>query len=499
LGSRAVIADGQAAGAASAGVRASLQVAASAATIWLAVQAGWFLATGHGRHRVESAGLLFGATWLLAISNRTRLPVAPEPSNRSTPAVAVLLCAVIAIVFAAAVRAGLLSDDYSLVSGFAICGRPVPWEFFRPIPVFLWHAIADAAGPRTGIVLHLASLGIHAVNAALVYRLLAHAGCTTTWAAGGAVLFAIWPLTAEPVVWISGIYDLIVTLAALAYIALAATGTRGAWRATIPLIIALGSKELAVVLPLLWIVWGAGTGRLRRTAVPIGVHIALCGGYALWRVTLGGSSEVLPSEIGGLVVKNLIVRPFAALVLPFTAGQLAAWSAGLLVVYALVLTSAVLLVWTRPSATPALAWRGALWILVASIPAGQLLFVGPELEGSRYLYLPSVGLAVIAAAAAQDLSAIAGRRTVLAALVAIALSSALVLRANVSAWSSAARERDRVLASFDPARSPGGAPPDAFDLPDRVGGAYVFRNGFPEAIAWHFGCDALARIEPRLP
>jgi hypothetical protein len=310
------------------------------------------------------------------------------------------------------------------------------------------------------------------------------------------VLFAVWPLAAEPVVWISGIYDLAVTLSALVYIALSSTGTRGAWLATVPLIVALGSKELAIVLPLLWIVWSAGTDRLRRTVGPLSVHLALCGGFALWRLTSGSGGAVLPSEISGFAIKNLIVRPFAALVFPFTAGQVAGFRPALPVLYGLVLTGAVLLTWCRRSSTAAaLAWRGALWILVASLPAGQLLFVGPDLEGSRYLYLPTVGLAIVTAAAVQDLSGTVGRPIVLAAVVAMAVSSALVLEANVSTWTAAAQARDRVLASFERARAGLDPARGATSLPDRVGGAYVFRNGFREAIAWHFGCDALAEVE----
>ena len=68
-------------------------------------------------------------------------------------------------------------------------------------------------------------------------------------------------------------------------------------------------------------------------------------------------------------------------------------------------------------------------------------------------------------------------------LIAVSLIAlfAVATRSHQSAWIAAAHERDRVLAAFRDGHIDCAAV-EVRGLPDHVQGAYVFRNGFNEAV-----------------
>jgi len=112
-------------------------------------------------------------------------------------------------------------------------------------------------------------------------------------------------------------------------------------------------------------------------------------------------------------------------------------------------------------------------------------FISPQLEGSRYLCLAECGWALLAA---DLIVAVTGRlpwRSLAfgCALASAVLVSVLSVAREVGVWTRAADLRDRVLADARAAIARQGCVEATFvGVPDSVDGAYVFRNGFQEAM-----------------
>jgi hypothetical protein len=112
-----------------------------------------------------------------------------------------------------------------------------------------------------------------------------------------------------------------------------------------------------------------------------------------------------------------------------------------------------------------------------------MFYVADNLEGSRYLYLPLCGWAALLGSLLVD-----GRRRWrwlgLSGAAVIVATWSLGLVAHVTVWHEASALRDRVLASAAARYRTSPCLTLRFDeVPDSVDGAYVFRNGFREALA----------------
>jgi hypothetical protein len=182
-------------------------------------------------------------------------------------------------------------------------------------------------------------------------------------------------------------------------------------------------------------------------------------------------------------VKEILVRPFAALAVPLrsSAGPwyfLAAltMSAGLVI--------ALQAAWSRWRARDRdlhLALASAAFVLVSIAPASAYLEVTPDLLGSRYLYLGAAAwtilLVIVVRAAWRSHGAAA-----VSCLIAVCASWTLATGANLLAWRHAAVERDRILAAADRSGLEDCNAWAVFGLPSVVDGAPIFLNGFPEAM-----------------
>jgi hypothetical protein len=126
---------------------------------------------------------------------------------------------------------------------------------------------------------------------------------------------------------------------------------------------------------------------------------------------------------------------------------------------------------------------GAIWCVLAAAPAIGYLFIGPDLEGSRYLYLPAVGWALFLAAA-LDVSATTRAAIAVHLLIVVVTATTLYSHRMVaSQWREAALLRDRLISdgltliAATPCNVTG-----AEGLPSRHGGAQLFNNGYVEAV-----------------
>lgn len=141
--------------------------------------------------------------------------------------------------------------------------------------------------------------------------------------------------------------------------------------------------------------------------------------------------------------------------------------------------------WRRTDASFHRAIRLTLWVIAAVAPVFTLFFVDTTLEGARYVYLAQSGWALLLA----DLLSMAARRmprpaVTFACMATLAVAiSVVMLERELRVWARAALERDRVLAEARQSAAAAGCTTARFArVPESVDGAYVFRNGFPEAM-----------------
>jgi hypothetical protein len=208
--------------------------------------------------------------------------------------------------------------------------------------------------------------------------------------------------------------------------------------------------------------------------------------YLAIRLPMGIGDEYLgtPSRY---FFKQLIVVAFGTLATPWRApasvvDQLVAFTA----VGALVLLLVhAFLSWHRADRALHRDVRLALWVLASIGPVFTLFYVGSMLEGSRYLYL---GTAAWALLIVDLIGSVAdrvrwGELAFGLAVGGVVLVCVLSLQRELAVWRRAADLRDRVLDDARGALARSGCERPTFAaVPDSVDGAYVFRNGFPEAL-----------------
>ena len=202
---------------------------------------------------------------------------APAPGR--TGLLLVLLVAL--AVHAPAIGGGWVYDDWRFVvdnDALSPIGNPLRFldpatadphratDVWRPIRT-LDFAISRAAFGLDSGPWHLASVLIHAVNAALLFALLGRLGASVLGATAGAALFAAHPAQVEAVAWISSRGDLwsacFVLLAVHAWIRSAGWDRWAVMAAGLGLLACM-SKESAVVFPAFLLV----ADLVRRGGVP---------------------------------------------------------------------------------------------------------------------------------------------------------------------------------------------------------------------------------------
>jgi hypothetical protein len=127
-------------------------------------------------------------------------------------------------------------------------------------------------------------------------------------------------------------------------------------------------------------------------------------------------------------------------------------------------------------------WSAA-WILISTLPTYGILSAAPDLQNSRYVYLPAAGWCIALAAHVAVSGATRWKACAPSAVAAFAIAvCALTARAHLEHWSHAALLRDAALAHVNALASTC-TRITVTGVPDNYRGAYVFRNGLPEAFA----------------
>ena len=342
--------------------------------------------------------------------------------------------AIIAVV-AAAVAAGLPSvrgtflqgDDQQLIRDFApvryaspanalrLLDPAVHRDLYQPVPLLMASAeLALARLLRLGPageagLLHLTNVLIHAVNAWLVWALLADIQRDRRLAFGAALLFAIHPLAAEPVAWISGRMTLLSATFSLMAVRIAAAPSdhRGGWRvALIPLfsVLAMCSK-LQVGLPVLLVLVLAV--RRKRPSVPMVLAVLaatlVTAGSAVLNLRLSAGDEVLAAGGQALGGSRLARTVFALgwylrkVLLPVglshthPADPALAWADRGVLLGGIVVVLWATIVVLSLRRIPAVA-VGSAWFLACAAGSLPLVAVRNVAVAERYVYLASLGL-----------------------------------------------------------------------------------------------------------
>jgi protein O-mannosyl-transferase len=277
---------------------------------------------------------------------------------------------------------------------------------------------------------HAVNVALHLGAAALLFAFL-NAATAARWpSAFVAFVFALHPLHVESVAWIAERKDVLCALFwFLAFWAYA----RRRW----PLVytaFALGlmSKPMIVTLPfvlLLLDVWPLRRGIRLREKLPLFAMSAA--GAAITLIAQSGSGAVKPAaaiSIANAIVSYGVyllktVAPLdLAVFYPYPA-SIPAWQVALAAAALAAITLAALR--ARNSAPYLLI--GWLWFLGTLVPVIGFVQVGAQARADRYMYVPMVGLAIIAAWGAADL--LRGRVRLQAAL-----AGAVLLALGGAAW-----------------------------------------------------------------
>ena len=404
-------------------------------------------------------------------------------ARRASRRTALLVAALAAVPFAAALGARFVFDDEGEVVG-SVSPLATFWERLphlgRPLLKLTYALGAWLHGPSPA-GFRLFNVALHAASAVLVFLLAerwlsarrpGESGAARTAAFAGAALWALHPLAAETVTYVSGRSMGLSTLLVLASLALVAAddvpSTRCALGAGLLAFLAPLAKETALVLPLLLVWWEATLGprdvplrdRARRFAPVFAGAAAASLVLALLprhRELLGFSLAVRPplEALRGNVqavpaMLGLWAFPWRLSIDPAKPLEWAWTEAPTLLALAFLGSLATVALVARRRA-PFLAFAIG-WMLLALAPSNSFVWrLDPV--GVRPLYLASFGPALLAAAIlALALSARApafGRAALAGALAfACALGAGLAVRnaryrSPVALWEDAVQKAPR--------------------------------------------------------
>lgn len=341
------------------------------------------------------------------------------------------------------------------------------YHYYRPVVTLTYVLDQALFGRGAALGPHLANVLYHALTAGFVWllarRILRGAPRGEAGALVAALFFAVHPIHTESVSWMAGRSDVLAALfllpALLAVLRWRDTGSVLALFAAFVLAFAaMMAKEVALagvlLVPiLLWLAPPATRSESSRTAQVvtwIAAVLACAGAAALyWSLrTQAGSSSLgaEPGTLAELFVRGLRAAGYYALKLlwPWPQLHFAPWSAvpqwpvALLALAVAIGLVAASFWWLRAAARAPLALALA-WIAITLAPAFAVVVTGVAVTpvAERYLYLPSVGLALWAGLAWcrwREASATGRPPMVAAAAVLVVLGSATLVRGWV--WSS---------------------------------------------------------------
>jgi hypothetical protein len=451
------------------------------------------------RFRLESVFMIFVASGFSAMLLRTKsvrrgLAASRFVTARAMAGAGAVFLLLALLLYAPALGVGLLSDDW-VVADLTARGQWIyglDAAFARPVLPAVWSVLLSLPDPA--FALHAANIVLHALNALLLVALASRWRMTREQAFAAGMLFVLWPGLGEAIVWTSGMHDVLMTTFVLgALICVLRADEEAAWAAgaVIFALLAMGTKETGVIVPVLGLgLWWSSTPRPRgrRPLAVLAIVTGLALVFAAYRLA-AGVPEGFNREVSRYFLKQLLVEPFAALGAPWSVewvreNPLVAFERACLIV-ALALVAA--LSWRRDAPGLRRTVAAAAWVLVGILPVYSLFHVAANLEGGRYLYLPAAGFALLLAAlggaAVRLVPGYLSAPTLGTLVVALAVPSAAAIPFEVMRWQEAARARDAILSEARSTPSLDAcASFQALERANEIKGAFVFRNGLVQAL-----------------
>ncbi len=384
------------------------------------------------------------------------------------------LVALVALLYVPTARYDFVFDDIAIVVenphvtagltregvGWAFTDTDVNWH---PLTWISHMLDTTLFGPGPG-GRHLTNVAFHAVNSALLLRVL-HAMTGAFWpAAVVAALFAVHPLRVESVAWISERKDVLAVffwlLTMLAYVAYARRPVVGRYLVVVALFaLGLMAKATLVTLPvalLLLDVWPLGRWSDRRSArrllaekVPLLFLSAAVSAATVLAQHQGGAAQsvamlpLVPRVENALVAYvtylGMAIWPTRlACFYPHPAiGAVAASSAlpGAAIGAALALIGISMCVFGVARRRPYVA-VGWLWYLITLLPNIGLVQVGQQAMADRFTHIPLLGIFVLVVWAVRDLVAErpGARRAVAVGTAVVLCGYAAVTWFQVRTW-----------------------------------------------------------------
>jgi tetratricopeptide (TPR) repeat protein len=315
----------------------------------------------------------------------------------------------------------------------------------------------SGTGPRA---FHRTNVLLHAANAALLFAALRALTGSRWRSAAVAALFALHPLHAESVAWVSERKDVLSTFFGLLALWAYAGYTRAPSARRYVLVAALFAlsllaKPMLVTLPFVlllldyWPLRRAEGRPLRAAAWPLvreklplfALSAASCAAtwYAQQQamafagpIPLAARAANAAAAYVGYLLKTLWPADLAAFY-PHPRGGLTAGAVAFAVVFLALVTAAALNAGRRRGYL-AVGW---LWYLGTLVPVLGLVQVGKQALADRYTYVPLIGVFLAAVWASADLATTPVRRRAAAVAAAAVLAVLAVLT-----WSQAAVWKD---------------------------------------------------------
>ena len=354
--------------------------------------------------------------------------------------------------------------------------------FYRPLTFtsyFLDHAVWGA----TPVGYHLTNLLLHLVTVAGLYAFSRQLGLSRHSAAITSGIFAVMPIHAESVAWMSGRFDVLSTAmilwAATCYVWSRRKRTNGSYILVFVLIaLSIFSKETGFVLPVLLVAAEILVFRTKPGWIMTG-YFALAGLMFAYRFhALGGLGGYKPGGVSSAL--DISPKTFEGLLIRSPSQMLTGlnWTqpGTTILIVASLLASVLLLaaICAEPDISRwAIVKLALFWSVITVVPAHFLSLIGPGLSNSRILYLPSVGIAMMLGQVVGALRGQSLRKTVSVLLFAL---FSLGLWHNLSAWqwtSQLVKTTLEVVTRTEPLP----APQTQFvfsNLPDTVRGVFFF-------------------------
>jgi hypothetical protein len=333
-----------------------------------------------------------------------------------------------------------LSDPVRFFFDRASFSEKGQYVIYRPLAT-LSFALNYSLGGYNPTLFHTVNIALHIACGLLVYVFLFRTFSNAAFAFFAALFFLVHPVQAEAVSWIAArgnpMFLLFLLTAVMGYANWSAGGRRPSLSYALALVcavLALTAKEMAVVLPVLLVVYdvsitrpGGARAWVRRLCA-VAPFFALSLVYVLvrhsvlgetrqigyWGGSLGTTLLTMTKALAYYVRLMFVPRPLMVEYMMPVAKSLFQ-STVLVSLFFLAVLAAICVLSYRKAPV---VFFGIAWFFVSLLPVSNIIPL-QAIINERFLYLPSIGFCAILASPLLCRGTIAGRRTLRATVVAL--------------------------------------------------------------------------------